>query len=126
MGASYDPSAIADRGLNQMRFELGDTDVDAPVLLDEEIRAVLKVVESFDRAGERLADAVFRRYAHEVDMSADGMKLELSQRAARWQTVRDEFRARMAKTRPRGGAKGNGYFFAGIMDNLRAGGGDNG
>ncbi|MBR1805409.1 MAG: hypothetical protein IJ774_03375 [Selenomonadaceae bacterium] len=58
MTYSYDPSKIGERGLDRMRFELGDVFVEEPeksaYLSDDEIVAVLESSASWKRAKLRL------------------------------------------------------------------------
>lgn len=136
MTATYDPSAMADGGLNQMRFELGDTDASGAVLSDEEISAAICAYADWNRAMEVLAEGVCRRFAYEVDISGDGMRMELSQRADRWAAMLKAIRTEKRKMMPRAGAAADtagcpdhgGYFYAGMLRNPRAAGcgGENG
>lgn len=88
MNFSYDPENIFDRGLNQMRFELGDVFVLEPektsYLCDEEICAALKSSKSFKRAKLRLIETLLRRFSYEVDTKVDSVEFKLSDRVDEW------------------------------------------
>ena len=81
---TFDPSAIDDRALNQLRFELGDVFVDEPektaYLTDEEILTVLSSSATFKRAKFRLIESLLRRFSYEVDTKVADMDLKLHQR----------------------------------------------
>lgn len=89
MTFTFDPSAIDDRGLNQLRFELGDVFVDEPektaYLTDEEILTVLSSSATFKRAKFRLIESLLRRFSYEVDTKVADMDLKLHQRINAWE-----------------------------------------
>ena len=89
MTYTYDPTAINDRGLNQMRFECGDTLVEEPektaYLSDEEYLSVIESSSTWKRAKFRLIETLLRRFSYEVDTSVEGLKLNLHQRVDFWE-----------------------------------------
>lgn len=133
MTYTYDPTQMMDEGKNQMRFELGDTQTDgAPetcALSDEEYTAIIEKVKS-DGRGFRYAklkclEAICMKMAYEVDFSADGMSMSLSQRYERWKKLLHEMQAEYQQISANPAALGKNrldgghYFYAGMHDNTR-------
>ena len=92
---SYDPAKITDGGLNQMRFELGDTVVDlngvSSPLCDEEYNAIIqKYGKNWRKAKIKCLEGIVMKLAYEVDTSVDGLSYSLGQRADRWKAMLDE------------------------------------
>lgn len=95
---SYDPSLITDGGVNQMRFELGDTMIDKEeetcALCDEEYQAIIgkssEDGKGFGYAKFKCLEAIVMKLAYEVDYSSSGMSFSLSQRYPRWKALYDE------------------------------------
>jgi hypothetical protein len=131
---SYDPSSIDDAGVNQMRFELGDTAVESGeqtcAMCDEEYRAIINKVlykekRSWNYAKLYCLQGLLMQFAHEVNYSADGMSISLSERYERWKdmyfrlqkslAVPTANKAIIGKNAPDGGH----YFYAGMNDNPR-------
>ena len=92
MTFSYDPSLLADGGLNEMRFELGDVFVEEPeksaYLSDETILAALESSRTFKRAKLKLIESLLRRFSYEVDTKVDSLDLKLHQRLDAWERER--------------------------------------
>lgn len=88
MNFSYDPSKIGERGLDRMRFELGDVFVEEPeksaYLSDDEILAVLESSTTWKRAKLRLIETLLRRFSYEVDTKVAEADWKLHQRVAEW------------------------------------------
>lgn len=94
---SYDPLKCMDGGINQMRFELGDTVTEEeglPSLLsDEEYFAIIKAFPGrWKRAKLQCLEAIMMKLSYEVDTSVDGLSYSLNQRAERWQTMYDKLK----------------------------------
>lgn len=92
---SYDPSQITDGGLNQMRFELGDTVLDmdgiTSPLCDEEYNAILaKYGKSWRKAKLKCLEGIVMKLSFEVDTSVGGLSYQLSERFDRWKKMLDE------------------------------------
>lgn len=92
---TYDPSKITEGGLDQMRFELGDTVIDmkgiTSPLCDEEYNAIIqKYGKSWRRAKLKCLEAIVMKLSYEVDTSIDGLSYSLSQRFERWKKMYDE------------------------------------
>lgn len=95
MGYTYDPTKITEGGLDQMRFELGDTVVDmegvTSPLCDEEYNAIIaKYGRSWRRAKLKCLEAICMKLSYEVDTSVGGLSYSLNQRYDRWKTMLDE------------------------------------
>lgn len=95
MGYTYDPTKITEGGLDQMRFELGDTVVDmggiTSPLCDEEYRAIIKKYGKNWRVAKlRCLEAIVMKLSYEVDTSVGGLSYSLNQRFDRWKAMLDE------------------------------------
>ena len=95
MTYSYDPTKITDGGLDQMRFELGDTvidmeDITSP-LCDEEYTAILtKYGSNWKKAKLKCLEAIVMKLAYEVNTSVSGLSYSLSERYNRWKEMLDD------------------------------------
>lgn len=130
---SYDPTKITDSGMDQMRFELGDTEVEAgsltSPLCDEEYNAIIKKYGSkWKVAKYRCLCAIVMKLSYEVDTSVDGLSYSLSQRFERWQKMKDDAEKdlKTASSVPRVGNKaslmphgGTPYFYNDMQANYR-------
>ena len=94
MTYSYDPTKITEGGVDQMRFELGDTVTDmegiTSPLCDEEYKAILnKYGDSWKKAKLKCLEAIVMKLAYEVDTSVSGLSYSLSSRYERWKQMYD-------------------------------------
>lgn len=92
---TYDPSKITENGLDQMRFELGDTVVDmdgiTSPLCDEEYTAIIeKYGSNWRKAKVYCLKAIVMKLSYEVNTSIDGLSYSLSDRYERWKKMLDE------------------------------------
>lgn len=92
---SYDPTKITDGGLDQMRFELGDTVIDMEAitspLCDEEYNAILtKYGKNWKKAKLKCLEAIVMKLSYEVNTSVAGLSYSLSERYNRWKEMLDE------------------------------------
>lgn len=92
---SYDPTKITENGVDQMRFELGDTVVDiegvSSPLCDEEYTAILdKYGQSWRKAKLKCLEAIVMKFSYEVNTSVGGLSYSLDQRFERWKKMYDE------------------------------------
>lgn len=90
---SYSPEKCQDGGMDQMRFELGDTltqmDGMTSPLSDEEYKAILtKHGKNWRKAKFLCLDAICNKLAYEVNMSVDGLSYSFSQRYDRFLKMR--------------------------------------
>jgi hypothetical protein len=99
---SYNPIKITDYGIDQMRFELGDTEVDGEndtcALCDEEYQAMIDRANK-DEKGWKWATflclkAIRMKFSFEVSSSVGGMSLSLQERYKVW----DDLYLRMMKS----------------------------
>lgn len=98
---SYDPTKITEGGIDQMRFELGDTVVDmdnvTSPLCDEEYHAILqKYGKNWRRAKYHCLRAIVMKMSYEVDTSVGGLSYSMNQRFERWKVMLDELKKEMA------------------------------
>lgn len=92
---TYDPTKITENGLDQMRFELGDTVVDmggiTSPLCDEEYNAIIQKYErSWRKAKLKCLEAIVMKLSYEVNTSVGGLSYSLDQRFERWKKMLDE------------------------------------
>ena len=115
MSFTYDPTKITEQGLDQMRFELGDTVVDqgaiSSPLCDEEYKAIIGKYgsQSWKMAKFKCIEAIVMKLAYEVDTSVGGLSYSLSQRYERWKKMYDDAKnnAKAAASTPRVGFDGS-------------------
>ena len=130
---TYEPSKITEGGVDQMRFELGDTVVDmdniTSPLCDEEYEAIIeKHGKNWRLAKLKCLEAIVMKLSFEVDTSVGGLSYSLSSRADRWKAMLDEAK-KEAKARggvPRAGHPGSlmphgrtPYFYNDMQANRR-------
>lgn len=130
---TYNPTKIADGGLDQMRFELGDTVVDmegiSSPLCDEEYLAIIgKYGKKWRVAKLKCLEAIMMKFSYEVNTSVDGLSYSLDQRYQRWKEMYDESKRENAAMNsvPRAGDPGSlmphhgtPYFYDDMQANIR-------
>ena len=94
---TYDPTQITAGGVDQMRFELGDTVVDmagmSSPLCDEEYNAIItKYQNNWRLAKLYCLEAIVMKLSYEVDTSIGGLSYSLTQRYERWKKLLEEER----------------------------------
>lgn len=92
---TYFPDKITQGGVDQMRFELGDTVVDqdgmTSPLCDEEYKAIIeKYGKNWKRARYECLKAICMKLSFEVNTSVGGLSYSLSERYNRWKQMLDE------------------------------------
>lgn len=95
MEYTYDPTRITEQGVDQMRFELGDTIVDtegvSSPLCDEEYDAIIKKYGKNWRMAKYVClKAICMKMSYEVNTSVGGLSYSLSERYNRWKEMLDE------------------------------------
>lgn len=106
MTYSYDPTKIKARGKDQMRFELGDTEVeggkDTCALSDEEYQAYLEDLKEGKKAWlfAKLAvlEAICIKMQYEVNTKIDVLSYDFGERARRWLDMRDKLKKEVLAT----------------------------
>ena len=130
---TYDPTRITEQGVDQMRFELGDTVVDMEAitspLCDEEYAAIINTYgKSWRKAKLKCLEAIVMKLSYEVDTSVGGLSYSLNQRYDRWKAMYDEAKkeAKAIANLPRAGHPGSlsphggtPYFYNDMQANLR-------
>ena len=130
---TYDPTKIADGGLDQMRFELGDTVVDmegiSSPLCDEEYTAIIgKYGTHWRKAKFMCLRAIMMKLSYEVNTSVDGLSYSLDQRYQRWKQLYDDAKKEQIALGgvPRAGDPGSlmphhgtPYFYDDMQANIR-------
>lgn len=92
---TYDPTLITNGGVDQMRFELGDTVVDmngiSSPLCDEEYGAIIgKYGSNWRLAKLKCLEAIVMKLSYEVNTSVGGLSYSLDQRYQRWKKLLEE------------------------------------
>lgn len=118
---SYDPSKICDNGVDQMRFELGDTIVDlgevTSPLCDEEYVAMINSCSTWKKAKLKCLKAIVMKFAYEVNTSTDGLSYSLNDRYPRWKAMYDDLKKEVQAAVPicnpnaLGGKNGEDMYF---------------
>lgn len=130
---TYEPSKCQAGGIDQMRFELGDTVVDmdaaTSALCDEEYDAIIKAHgKNWRKAKFLCLDAICKKLAFEVNTSVGGLSYSLAERYPRFQAMRDEVKKELAAigSAPRAGNPGSlsphggtPYFYNDMQANRR-------
>lgn len=96
MTATYDQNMLLAR--DRVRFRLGDTDVEDPLLSNEEIEAVLS--ENSDQEDEtiiQLAEHLAAKFARRVTMSVDGLSISYSDLSKRYSEMATKLKAQMSE-----------------------------
>lgn len=98
---SYDPTRITEGGVDQMRFELGDTVVDmngiSSAMCDEEYEAIItKYGANWRKAKFHCLSAIVMKLSYEVNTSVGGLSYSLSERYNRWKEMYDDEKKAMA------------------------------
>lgn len=127
---TYDPLKINDNGINQMRFELGDTMTEGGEetcpLCDEEYTLILREMKQNQKnwkyAKMKCLKAIVMKLAYEVNYTADGLHISLNERYKRWKEILDKMEKSHqipVSTTPIGNKvrdKGH-YFYLGMQNN---------
>ena len=130
---TYQPDRITEGGVDQMRFELGDTVVDmdgmTSPLCDEEYKAILaKYGKVWIRAKYECLKAICMKLSFEVDTSVGGLHYSLNQRYERWKKMEADLKKELAARHgvPRPGHPGSisphggtPYFYNDMQANRR-------
>lgn len=130
---TYNPAKVADKGVNQMRFEIGDTMVEGEqetsALCDEEYTAIIAAKQSWKRAKLGVLESIMRRFGMEVNTTVGPLKLEMQARADFWSKQYKQLKAEcgadtaptMGTPSPESGKDGGHYFYGGMHDNENTG-----
>ena len=134
MNYSYDPTKIKQRGKDQLRFELGDTNVgggaETCALSDEEYEALLEGLRTDSKVAWlfvklTVLEGIMFKLSYMVDTKIDVLSYALGQRAEQWQKLYEQMRQQYianmnVPTMDDRAAKKPPYFHTGMDDNKRA------
>ena len=88
---TYCPTKLKEYGKDRMRFELGDTVLDAgPMtspLCDEEYESIIEEYPRWKTAKLKCLEAIMMKLSYEVNTSIDGLSYSFDSRAQRWQDM---------------------------------------
>lgn len=127
---SYNPGQIAEKGVDRMRFELGDTTL-APgeltaALCDEEYNVIISSHKNWKKAKVECLKAILMRFSHQVNFSVDGVSYSFSSRVEFWKQMYKEAKAEASRGIPtanpnalNGGIGGGPYFYNDMQANHR-------
>ena len=93
---SYDPEKLSENGMDRMRLELGDTTF-APgeltaALCDEEYNAIIGMNSNWSKAKLKCLEAILMKFAHQVNVSVDGISYSFADRVKFWKQLYDEMK----------------------------------
>lgn len=130
---TYDPLRIFDSGVNQLRFELGDTATEGVaeqtcVLCDEEYQSVIQYGEknnlSFVHIKIICLKAIISKLSYEVNMKVHDLSMDLSGRREHFQEMLEQLEKKIQYPASLGSGKnsidGGHYFYLGMQENPRA------
>ena len=132
MTYTYDPLKINERGKDQMRLELGDTNVEGgamtSALADEEYEGILSGLRPGRKAWMfaklYTLEAILFKISYQVDTKIDVLSYGLGARAQLWQDLHDRIRKQILASfgLPAMDARAMGkpyYFHTGMQENVR-------
>lgn len=101
---TYDPSKIKERGKDQMRFEIGDTQTeggkDTCALCDEEYDAIIGAEgqsgQTWLKAKLAVLEAVMFKMSYQVDTKIDVLSYSFGERAQRWAALYEKTKKELA------------------------------
>lgn len=129
---SYNVGNLNEDGMDRMRMELGDTTF-APgeltaALCDEEYNAIMERYPNFKKAKVKCLEAILMKYAHQVNVSVDGLSYSFAERVERWKQLLKEARREAIVAVPTGNPHamygcigGEPYFYTDMHANPRKG-----
>jgi hypothetical protein len=91
MTASYDIAQLATSAKDQIRFALGDTDIEDFQLQDEEILFAYGLRGNVWGATAMCAEALAAKYSRLTSISADGVSQALNQKAVQFRAIAAEY-----------------------------------
>ena len=97
---TYEPALVGEHGKDRMRLELGDTTLCpgelTAALTDEEYIALINSNPSWKKAKMACLRAILMRFAHQVNISHDGISYSFSDRVKFWKELYDEEKKKMS------------------------------
>ena len=116
---SYDPDQLKTASIHRMRFELGDTTFEPPeltaALCDEEYQAMMDGSPSWKAAKIACLRGILMKYAHQTDVSVNGISYSFAKRVDFWKGLLEELERKNGTAVPRGRSSGSsrdgGHYF---------------
>jgi hypothetical protein len=94
---TYKPEEIQDESVSRMRFELGDTTFRpgelTAALCDEEYSAILDSKKSWKKMKIDCLKAIVMKFAHQTDLTVNGISYSFSKRLDFWKKLLSEMKA---------------------------------
>lgn len=122
---NYDPAKLKEKGMDLMRFQLGDTMVEGKgktcALSDEEYNIILKMNTDWKRAKCACIESIFRRFSYQPDIETGPLSIQFGERAKLWKEEYEKLRKELSSsslsatsilTQSSGGEP---YFYTGMM-----------
>ena len=95
MAVTYNSSNVGSSGLATVRFWLGDTSSDAPLLQDGEINGILSnITSNYTLAAAYCAEAIAGKYSRQADTSNEELSVSASQRSEQYRRLAAQLRKR--------------------------------
>ena len=99
MAFTYDPSALDTEPLYEVRFIIGDTAIDKPLLDDEEIEYYLaKYDDAVQMTAVKCCEAIAAKYAKFSKKRVNGVEVEIEDVAGKYMRLAKHLRANIAAT----------------------------
>ncbi len=92
---TYDPAKLRDPNvgaLMRVRFQLGDTSPEGPLMQDEELHYLIETKATERAAVAEAADLIATRYAHEATYSVGNLRVDAQARAANFREIAKKLR----------------------------------
>lgn len=103
MGFSYDPTDLATE-LNALRFEIGDTDSNEPLLDDAEIAYIQAAEASFSMRASVCCEHIAAKFARDVKYKIDGFSEDAQDKYDRYIALAKKFAASASDSYPWAGS----------------------
>lgn len=105
MSFTYDPSALSSEPLYEVRFIIGDTAVDKPLLDDEEIEYYLnKYSDAVMQTAVKCCESIAAKYAKFSKKRVNGVEVEIEDVAGKYMQLAKHLRANIVATSATNGA----------------------
>jgi hypothetical protein len=93
MAFTYDETQLSTSTLYQVRFTIGDTDVDDPLLQDEEIEYVITQKGTVLASSIACCESISAKFARKVDYTLGPYSIKASQKAKLYKQLASDLRS---------------------------------